>query len=76
LNKGVYALGLAAGILIAIYGWFYDCANLLAPALPPSCYHSLDEEWTVVFGIVTVIVSAIGLTRAFLKPKTTPSGTP
>ena len=66
MNKGVYVLGLAAGILIAVYGWFYTgCLALTGPGVSSSCIHSDDGEWTTIFGAVIAIVSAIGLARAF-----------
>jgi hypothetical protein len=79
LIKGVFVVGLAVGTLMIAYGWFDDCVILQfmeRPPLPPSCFHSNDGEWTAIFGVIIVIVSAIELIQSFLKPKTTGSETP
>jgi hypothetical protein len=73
LRKEVLVAGLVVGTLIAVYGWFYAGCVVFQfmeqPTLPPSCIHSDDGEWTTIFGVVMVIVSAVELTRSFLGPK-------
>ena len=73
MKKGVLVAGFVVGTLIAVYGWFYaGCVPIQfmeQPTLPPSCIHSDGGEWTTIFGVVIVIVSAVELTRSSLRPK-------